>query len=162
MRLFVADLITHGAVAVLVKASSRGAMPAVFVLGTVMPDLCARVPAIGLGYIHVHLMELPAWMTYGWQPLHQPVGMALMAYLTAMVFVQSQRAAVFWNVIAGMALHLFVDSLQNHHGAGYLLGFPFWEGTFEFALMGSEATVWWAVPLALVAWGTARYRYRSG
>ena len=156
-----ADLITHGAVAVLVKASSRGAMPAVFVLGTVMPDVCARVPAMCLGYIHVHLTELPAWMTYGWQPMHQPLGMVLVAYLTSLMFVASQRRAVFWNVIGGMALHLLVDSFQDHHGAGYLLGFPFWEGTFEFALMGSEATVWWAIPLALGAWGMARYRYRS-
>ena len=156
-----ADLVTHSALAVILKASTRGALPAVFVLGTVLPDLCSRVPAISLGYVHVHIARLPSVATHGWQPLHQPLGMLLVAYLVAMMFQESARRAVFVNLLGGMALHLLVDLLQDHHGAGYLLGFPVWTGSFEFGLIGSEATVWWAVPLAIAAWALTRIRRRA-
>lgn len=156
-----ADLVTHSALAVLLKASTRGPMTAVFVLGTVLPDLCSRVPAIALGYVHVHLVRLPALATHGWQPLHQPVGMLILAYLVAMMFQESVRRAVFANLVGGMALHLLVDMLQDHHGAGYLVGFPVWTGSFEFGWIGSEATVWWAVPLAIAAWALTRMRRRA-
>jgi hypothetical protein len=157
----VADLVTHGALALIVKSVTRGAMPAVFVFGTVMPDLFSRVPAIVMGYIHVHVVSLPPLLTYGWQPLHQPFGMLLLAYVVTMCFAERLRRDVFWNLAGGMALHLGVDLLQDHHGAGYQLGFPFWSGSFEFALMGSEATVLWSLPLGLVAWLLARKRLAS-
>ena len=156
-----ADLVTHSALAVMLKASTRGALPAVFVLGTVLPDLCSRVPAISLGYVHVHIARLPSVATHGWQPLHQPLGMLLLSYLVAMMFQESARRAVFANLLGGMALHLLVDLLQDHHGAGYLIGFPVWTGSFEFGLIGSEATVWWAVPLAIAAWALTRTRRRA-
>lgn len=155
-----ADLVTHGAAAVLLKAAYRGAMVPVFVLGTVAPDLFSRVPAILMGYVHVHLVSLPAWLTHGWQPLHQPVGLIILAYLMSMMFEAHVRQRVFANLTGGMALHYGIDLLQDHHGVGYLVGFPFWHGSFEFAMMGSEATVWWAVPLALAAGGLARLRLK--
>ncbi len=136
----------------LVKVGIRGRFIPVFVLGTVMPDLCSRVPAIGLGYIHVHLARVPTLMTHGWQPLHQPVGLALLAFLTCFLFREAVRPAVFWNLCGGMALHLCLDLLQSHHGAGYLLGFPFSDFAWELGLIGSEATVGWAIPLSIVAW----------
>lgn len=157
----VADLITHTAAAVMWKAITRGSMPAVFVAGTIVPDLFARVPSIVLGYVHVHLVPLPPIATHGWQPFHQPMGMLLTAYLLTMLFKESSRATVFWNLLGGMGLHLCIDLLQDHHGAGYLIGFPFWTGTFEFAVMGSEATVGWAVPAAIIAGVLARVRWRT-
>ena len=156
-----ADLVTHSALAVILKASTRGPFTAVFVLGTVLPDVCSRVPAISLGYVHVHIVQLPSVATQAWQPLHQPIGMLVLAYLVAMMFQESVRRQVFANVLGGMALHLFVDLLQDHHGAGYLVGFPLWTESFEFGVIGSEATVWWAVPLAIAAWALTRIRRRA-
>jgi hypothetical protein len=158
----VADLLTHGAAAVLVKAGLRGRFIPVFVLGTVMPDLCSRVPAIGLGYVHVHFARVPSLLTHGWQPLHQPVGLVLLAFLTSFLFAETVRTSVFWNLLGGMALHLGLDLLQSHHGAGYLLGFPFSDFAWELGVIGSEATVGWAIPLSLLAWFVYRHRAPQG
>jgi hypothetical protein len=154
----VGDLLTHGAAAVLLKVGVRGRFIPVFVLGTVMPDLCSRVPAIGLGYVHVHLVRVSPFLTHGWQPLHQPIGLVLLAFLTCFLFQETVRSSVFWNLLGGMALHLGLDVLQSHHGAGYLLGFPFSDFAWELGVIGSEATVGWAIPLSLLAWFVYRYR----
>ena len=153
-----ADLLTHGAAAVLTKVGTRGRFIPVFVLGTVMPDLCSRVPAIVMGYIHVHMIRVPSLLTHGWQPMHQPVGLVLLAFLASFFFREAVRASVFWNLLGGMALHLALDVLQSHHGAGYLLGFPFTDIAWELGLIGSEATVGWAIPLCILAWFSYRYR----
>jgi hypothetical protein len=153
---FVADLITHAAVAVIVKAGTGWRMPAVFVAGTVLPDVASRVPAISLGYIHVHLAPIPEWLLFAWEPMHQPLGMTLLAYLVSLFFRVSVRPLVFLNLLGGMALHLALDVLQSHHGAGYMLGFPFGTQAFELGWIGSEATVPLAVPLCAVAWWLAR------
>ena len=65
-----ADLLTHGAAAVLVKASTRWEMASVFVVGTFMPDVASRVPSIGLGWVHVHLMQLPEFLLFAWVKIH--------------------------------------------------------------------------------------------
>jgi hypothetical protein len=147
----VADLLTHGAVAVLVKAGTGWRYPAVFVAGTFAPDLASRVPAIGLGLVHVHWLALPPWLTHGWQPLHQPLGMFVLAYLLSMFFRVEERVAVFLNLVGGMALHMVLDVVQDHHGVGYLLGFPLSEGHWELGAIGSEATVWVALPMCAIA-----------
>ena len=158
-----ADLLTHGAAAVLVKAGTGWRYPAVFVLGTFAPDLASRVPAIGLGLVHAHWYALPTWLTHGWQPLHQPLGMLVLAYLLSMFFRVQERVAVFTNLVGGMTLHMVLDVLQDHHGVGYLLGFPLWEGDWELAAIGSEATVWVALPLCvLAAWVAKRKSSTSG
>jgi len=159
----VADLLTHGAAAVLVKAGTGWRYPAVFVAGTFAPDLASRVPAIGFGLIHVHWVSLPSWLTHGWQPLHQPFGLLVLAYVISMFFRVHDRVGVFLNLIGGMALHMFLDVLQDHHGVGYLLGFPFWEGHWELGAVGSEATVWVAVPLCiLAAWVASKKQATCG
>ena len=78
-----ADLLTHGAAAVLVKAATRWRMAPVFVAGTLAPDMLSRAPAIGLGLIHRHIIELPPALMYGWDPMHQPIGMVLLAFFIA-------------------------------------------------------------------------------
>jgi len=157
----VADLLTHGAVAVLVKASTGWRRPAVFVAGTLLPDVASRVPSIGLGLVHVHLMRLPEWMLFAWEPLHQPFGMALLAYLLAMLFPVAIRVSIFTNLLGGMALHLGLDLMQSHHGAGYMLAFPFDMGSFELGWIGSEATVPFALPLCLLAFWYGKRRQQS-
>ena len=152
-----ADLVTHAASAVLVKSARRGALLSVFVLGTFLPDVCSRGPALTLGWVHTHWVTLPHMATFGWEPLHQPFGMVVFAYLVCLLFDASNRKAVFFNLLGGMFLHLGIDMLQDHHGVGYIVAFPFQTHGFEFALMGSEATVWAAPALA----GRCRHRLQT-
>ena len=126
-----------------------------------MPDVFSRVPAIGLGWIHVHLTPLPVQAMTLWQPLHQPLGMLLLAYFLCHFFEAQGRVSVFLNLLGGMALHLGLDLLQDHHGVGYQLAFPFSEGVWELGLIGSEATVPIAIPLALVSLFLVR-RHHAG
>jgi hypothetical protein len=156
----VADLLSHAAIAVMLKAGTGWRMPAVFVAGTILPDVASRVPAIGLGYIHVHLVPMPEWLLFAWEPMHQPMGMCILAYLVSMFFGEHIRRPVFWNLLGGMALHLTLDVLQSHHGAGYMLGFPFFTQAFELGWIGSEATVPLAAPLCVFAWWLVRKRMR--
>jgi len=147
----VADLLTHGAAAVLLKAGTRWHFCPVFVLGTFVPDVFSRIPAIVLTWVHLHLVALPPQVLTMWQPLHQPFGLFFLAYLLCLFFDVGQRRLVFWNLVGGMALHLGLDVLQDHHGAGYQLGFPFTDAVWELGIIGSEATVWTAAPLAALA-----------
>ena len=148
-----ADLLTHGAAAVLTKAATRWSMASVFVAGTLIPDVASRVPSILLGFVHVHVARIPEWLLFAWEPMHQPMGMVVLAYLLSMLFPAACRVAIFGNLLGGMALHLLLDVIQSHHGAGYMLAFPFATNTFEFGWIGSEATVPFALPLTLAsAW----------
>jgi hypothetical protein len=133
----------------------------VFVAGTLAPDVCSRAPAIALGWVHREVVPLPPVLTYGWDPLHQPVGMVIFAYLLALLFEASQRRVVFMNLIGGMALHLALDLLQDHHGVGYLLAYPFSIWVFELGWMGSEDSVYAAPVLALLAAWAWRVRKRD-
>lgn len=155
-----ADLVTHAASAILVKAATGWRLPAVFVLGTLAPDMFCRVPSIVLGGIHNYVTELPPVVTHIWQPLHQPAGMVLLAYALCLFFQESTRKAVFFNLLGGMGLHLVLDMLQDHHGAGYQLLFPFSTHAVEWGLMGSESTVYWAIPLAMLAVLVTRKRLK--
>ena len=160
-RWFVADLLTHGAAALVVKAATSVRMASVFVAGTLLPDVASRVPSIGLGLVHVHIMRVPEWMLFAWEPLHQPFGMVLLAYLLSMLFSAQIRPAVFLNLLGGMALHMMLDLLQSHHGAGYMLMFPFSTASFELGWIGSEATVPAALPLVVFAIWLVRKRSQS-
>lgn len=156
-----ADLVTHASVAVLAKAGTRWRMVPIFVGGTLAPDLLSRAPALALGWVHTEIIRLPAVLTYGWDPLHQPLGMLLAAYGIALWFAEDVRRTVFLNLLGGMYLHLGLDLLQSHHGVGYLLGFPFSHWAFEFGWMGSEDSVLVAPIVALLAIWAARVRKRD-
>lgn len=147
-----ADLITHGCVALLVKAGTGRTHAAAFVAGTLAPDLLCRLPALVLRELHARVGPLPRELLYAWEPLHQPLGMVLSAFCLSMLFAVSTRRAVFLNLLGGMFLHLLVDMLQRHMGVGYLLLFPFDHTSFEFGWIGSEATVFVAPVLAPLTW----------
>lgn len=148
------DLITHAA-AVLLPAWLIGGrrelrgLP-LLVAGTLLPDVLSRVPAILTGELHNRLHPLPAPLLYGFDPLHQPVGMALAALGLGALMPPAGRGRATGLLWAGMMLHLLLDLFQFHEGAGHLLLFPFSERTFEIGLFGSEASVFVAGPLALL------------
>lgn len=136
-----ADLITHGCVAVLARLNSQSArwVPT-FVAGTCLPDV-SRVPAIVLTRLRYDFPQIPEWACYIWGPLHVPAGILLQSYLVALLFAESDRPVAFRNLLAGGMLHLAVDLLQFHFGMGYMLLFPLTTWDFEFGWIGSEATV---------------------
>lgn len=158
------DLLTHGAVAVLIELGLARRGPArlapLFIAGNLLPDLMARVPAIVMGEVDSKLFSVPRLLIYGWEPLHQPGGMLLAALALAMLFRPGMRRAAFLRLYLGMLLHLGMDLFQHHEGAGHLLFFPLWHRAFEIGWFGSEDSVWVALPLAVLAlaWWLIRRR----
>jgi len=157
----VADLVSHAAVGVLAKAGTKWRMVPVFVAGTMAPDVFSRGPAHALGWVHTEIVPLPPVLTYGWDPLHQPLGMVLLAYGLCLLTPAVTRSGVFLNLLGGMLLHLAVDMLQHHYGVGYLLGYPFTTWAFELGWIGSEDSVLAAPFLALLAAWAWRARSRA-
>lgn len=151
-----ADLVTHLSVGVLLKAATRGPHTAIFLAGTIIPDL-SRLPAMVFSALNHHV-DIPPVLLYGWGPLHMPAGMILTAWLLALLLPEDIRRAGFGNLLAGMGLHLALDLLQSHLGVGYALLFPFHNSSFELGWIGSEATVPFALPLAALAWLVWRWR----
>ena len=151
-----ADLITHGAVALLWKAGPRARHVAAFFAGNVAPDLLSRGPTIALSFIHQHVFRLPHELVFFWTPLHMPAGMLLSAYPLCFLFAEGSRRAIFANVLGGMLVHLAVDLMQYHYGVGYSLIYPLKKRTWELGWIGSEDTVFIAPALArvtAVVWG---------
>ena len=145
-----ADLVTHAAVGVLLKAATSRTHAAAFIAGALLPDLLSRLPSMICSAARV-IVDVPSLLIYGWDPLHTPVGMLLSAYAISLLFVAEQRVGIFWNLLGGMLLHMAIDLLQSHLGVGYPLLFPFSTRAFELGVIGSEATVPLALPLALLA-----------
>jgi len=147
----VADLVTHAAVGLLLKSMTARRHTAVFIAGTLLPDLLSRLPSMICSAARV-VVEVPSLLIYGWDPLHTPAGMLLSSYAISLLFAAEHRRGVFLNMLGGMLLHMAVDLLQSHLGVGYPLLFPFSTHAFELGLIGSEATVPLAIPLAILAW----------
>ncbi len=146
-----ADLVTHWALAVLVKAGIGYRDVPLFVAGSLLPDLMARVPPLALELLARPLGGVPPWLSYVWVPMHLPAGMLVLAFSLSLLFPAEARRRVFANLLGGMALHLGVDLLQDHLGVGYQLLFPWWGQPFELGVYGSEASVWVAPFLAAAA-----------
>jgi len=143
-----------------VKAGTRGPHTAVLVAGTVLPDLCARVPSMGFSALAKSGVSVAPEIPYAFEVFHMPFGMLLLCLLIACCFEAEQRRSIFLNLLAGCFLHLALDLTQDHLGVGYLLGFPFTTVDFELGWLGSEATVLWAPLFALLAGGLWWIRHR--
>ena len=162
------DLVTHGASGLLLGMAFAWRRPApmlpLFVAGNLLPDVLCRVPAILFGELDSHVLLVPRLLIYGWEPLHQPLGMALAALALALLFEPASRGRVWLQAYLGMLLHLLMDLFQFHEGAGNMLFFPLDDRSYEIGLVGSEASVRVALPLALLAglvWGWRRRKLPS-
>lgn len=144
------DLITHAALGFLWKRASGKPHIASFVAGNLLPDLLSRLPAMSLNALRDRGLPLPDAAMYLTGPLHMPVGMLLSSYALAFLFPEAERRAVFANLLGGMGLHLAVDLTQFHYGVGCALFYPFTARTYELGWIGSEDTVFFALPLALL------------
>jgi len=156
----VADLITHWSAAVLLKAGIGWRDVPVFVAGSLLPDVLARVPPLAVELLARPLGGAPPWVSYVWVPMHLPVGMLVLSFSLCLLFPAPRRRVVFANLLGGMALHLGLDLLQDHQGVGYQLLFPLWGRPVELGIFGSEDSVLVAPVLAVLALG-AWWRRRS-
>lgn len=137
-----ADLVTHLCTALLPSIWLGWRYGGVLAVGSVLPDLGSRVPAMGLEALgRLTGWPPPLWSYQPFALFHMPVGMVLAAYLLAQLFHGAQRRDVFVWLCAGQALHLGLDVFQHHHGQGYLLLWPASRTPFEIGWIGSEATV---------------------
>ncbi len=158
-----ADLLTHGCTAILVKACTRRAdRVAVFVAGTCLPDVLGRVPPMALTRLRWDQPAIPEWLVYVWGPLHMPIGVVATAYAFSFLFASPGRKVIFRNLLGGGLLHIAVDLLQFHFGVGYLLLFPLSMWDFELGWIGSEATVRVVPLLVPVTAVIARWRWGRG
>ncbi|MEN9786074.1 MAG: hypothetical protein RLZZ299_1338 [Pseudomonadota bacterium] len=165
-----ADLVTHGCVAVLwtclPRPPGRGEpRVATFVLGACLPDLTSRVPAAAATVARWRWPAIPEEAIHVFGPLHMPVGIVLASLLAAYAFGEHERPATARALAAGGLLHLAVDLMQRHLGVGYLLLYPFSTWDAELGWIGSEDTVL-AVPVLLpltlcAAWARRRAARRA-
>ena len=156
-----ADLVTHLCSGIIAKAATGRPHVAVFLVGTVAPDLFSRVPSMLLIQAKLRGFSIPDAMIHSFEPLHLPAGMVLLSLCLSMFFRSSERLAVWLNLMGGMLLHLVVDMLQDHHGIGYVIGFPFFEGSLEVGVVSSEASVRWVPVLLLVSFGVTLWRRKK-
>jgi hypothetical protein len=155
-----ADLVTHLCTGAIFKAVSGRPHVPVFMLGTVAPDLLSRIPSMGLTRLSQWGLPIPPAVVHSFEPLHLPMGMVLFSALLALFFPAEHRRGVLGNFLGGMFLHLAVDLAQDHHGVGYVLGYPLVRQPFELALVSSEASVFWAPVLVLISVGLVAWRRR--
>lgn len=141
-----ADLVTHVCTGLIPAALffPRATVP--LAIGTVLPDLTGRVPQMGLVLLKLDtvLPETVLWML---DVAHTPVAQLCLVVALAQGFRERWRVGGLLAV--GVALHFALDVLQDHHGNGYYLWFPFSTARWEAGLIGSEATVAWAPWIAL-------------
>jgi len=149
------DLITHGSVGLLlgmaVAGRCRAPLLPLFVAGNLLPDVLSRLPGILMGELNNRFPHVPALLLYGWEPFHQPFGAGLASLALALLLPPAQRLRAFALLWSGMLLHLLLDLTQFHEGAGCMLLFPLDTRPFELGWVSSEACVYVALPLALLA-----------
>ncbi len=133
------DLVTHCSVAYFVKEISRKPEKTVlFYLGTILPDILTR------SFYILHPGLYPIIM-----PFHTPLILTLICLLISYLFEERNRKIVFFALLSGVYLHIFLDILQRHLSHEYFLFFPFTRKTFEFSLLWSET--WFYILPFLIA-----------
>ena len=159
-----ADPLFHLSTALLPKALFGPRHTGAFVLGSLLPDLGSRLPGLALERLSAWGVPVPDLAMHLWAPLHVPLGAALAAVVLAYAFHEDERREALSWLLAGAAMHLFVDLLQVHLDGGYPLLYPCSLQNFQIGIMGSESTVPWSAPLvflSVLAWAS-RVRRPSG
>ena len=141
----VPDLLTHMASALVVGAvlDRRRYTPGLGV-GACLPDLLGRVPGYAAPYLQKVGLDLGEVLVDGSGFLHLPLGLLPATVLVAWLANRGERFSVWWPLVVGSGLHLFLDSLQIHWGVGTMWLFPISTWEWEAGVMGSESTVWYA------------------
>jgi hypothetical protein len=147
------DLMTHLAVSYLVKrAVSPRKHMVPFLLGSTLPDILSYLPLMftvagpplltGIGSPASE--TLPTWVKHIpdlFYPFHGIFTFLVLSCLAAFLFPARGRSGVFWNILLGGLLHLFMDLLQvNHNEIGYLL-FPFSWRSYSLGWIETESSL---------------------
>jgi len=146
----VADLVTHACVLLLPAAflPHTRYLP-LLVGGALLPDVMGRGPSIVSRMLWDAGVVLPERWVSGLSILHEPLPLVLMVAFLSLSFIPRQR---LWAALAmgvGVASHLALDLMQDHHGVGYHVWAPFGRDRFELGWFASDATVLLAPWLAL-------------
>lgn len=159
-----ADLVTHACVALLPGAAVRSRYLGAVVVGTVLPDVVARLLPLALMELQDRGVDAVSGLVrLPWSLLHTPFALLLLCGALSFAVIERHRVGVLVGMLIGCASHLGLDLLQDHHGQGYLLLAPFSRWRFELGLIGSEATVSVAPWLAALTAGAWAIRWaRSG
>lgn len=135
------DLATHLAGAhILRRVFPTPVEQALFLVGTVLPDLYAKGFKLGCAS--------EAWFTY---PTHSPTILLLECYLPALFLAEALRGRGFLALYLGGLLHLVLDTCKDHYGGGIVhWAFPWQLQGSEWGLYFPEDTIYLA-PIAVAA-----------
>lgn len=133
------DLVTHYAVAHLAGRRCWRPVTAIFLLGTLLPDLLTRPIYI--------LLPQTYWLV---MPLHTPLGILIVNWMMAILFHPDDRRRIFVALAGGAILHFALDALQRHLIAGYFWLWPFSWWTTERGLFWPEDSLLVAPTLAVL------------
>ena len=137
------DLLTHSLAAYLAGSRVKSIRCVeLFLVGTILPDVLTRLPAIVWGGLY--------WFTL---PLHTPLVLILVCSLLSLMFPWQIRRTVWILLISGATFHMFLDVLQKSvpGWTGYYWSFPvFWKGSLV-GLFYSEYSLF-VIPVLLGLW----------
>lgn len=138
------DLITHAGLGLLLRIPARRSPLVWFIVGSCLPDVAARLPALTLALASsVFQFSLSqAWMD-GTGMLHLPLPFVLLCLLMALLLPLDIRRVAFVNLALGGVVHLTLDLTQYHLNGGYRVFFPFSMSMFELGWISNEASLDW-------------------
>jgi len=156
-----ADLVTHIAAAHILKRLSPWPQNALmFAMGTCLPDLLGRAPAMAIDLIYRFFDSNPSpYLAFGLDALHSPIPFTLACLFIGLWWPLEHRIMVFRNLLVGGWLHMLIDLPQHHIDGGYRLLFPISWWSWELQWIGTEASLRVAPLLAAFA-GLVELRYR--
>jgi hypothetical protein len=125
------DLLTHLIVGqAFWKGTRIDSLTFWFLVGTVLPDILTRPFNILFPSLYWFFM-----------PLHTPVGLFFVCLSISQLCPAAGRRSVFYNLLGGAALHVFLDLFQRHIAGSYHLLFPFSWRSFEIGLVWPETSL---------------------
>ncbi len=138
------DLITHAGVGLLLRLPARRSPLVWFIVGSCMPDIAARLPALSLALASaVFGFEISEVWLDATAMLHLPLPFLLLCLLVALLLPISIRRVAFRNMALGGLVHLAIDLTQYHINGGYRVFYPFSMEMFELGWISNEASLDW-------------------
>jgi len=136
------DLLTHAAIGALVRSEAPRQGLLWFVVGSMLPDVASRLPALGLvtacGWFD---FSVPLPLLEGLSVCHTPLPYLVLCWLLALCLPRAVRAVAWINLSLAGVLHLALDATQRHLGDGYRLLFPLVNTKWELGWIDAEASL---------------------
>ncbi len=94
----------------------------IFLVGCILPDILSRVIPYGIAIIYSSVTDY----TWFFSLFHAPVSILFQCIGISYLFQKSIRRYVFLNLLAGVFIHMILDSMQTSLGGRlYFWLFPF-------------------------------------